>query len=285
MLPFRSILFPVDYSDASKALAPWVAQMANQFNTSLTLLHAYSPDFLAYADLAPQFVELSAYSRQFEENRLREFARASFPGRPVDTIATLGDPAAVIESVMEHQGADLIMLPTHGRGPARRLLLGSVTTKVLHHVSAAVWTAANTVLSATPASPPQSILSIVDDTGESEVILRAAAALAAEFRARLRLATVVLLPQPSRGLDFEQYYQMLRSAATERLRELKGRLNIDVPFSVLEGPVSREVHDEAVRHKADLIVAGRGSSQDTFAAFSSGLYDVIREAPCPVLSI
>lgn len=285
MLPFREILFPVDYSDASKAIVPWVTKMANHFKANLTLLHAYSPDFLAYAELAPQFVELNAHSRGFEENRLQEFAHTSFPARPVNTIAMLGDPAAAIESMVEHQGTDLIMLPTHGRGPGRRLLLGSVTTKVLHHVSAAVWTATNACLNAAPPKRCKSILSIVDDSEESEAILRAAAALAADFQAQLRVATVVLLPTPSRGLDFEHYYQLLRSAATERLRELKDRLNLDVPYDVLEGPISRAIHDEAVRHNVDLIVSGRGSSQDAFAALFSRLYDVIREAPCPVLSI
>jgi hypothetical protein len=37
-------------------------------------------------------------------------------------------------------GADLLMMPTHGRGTFRRLLLGSVTAKVLHDLECPVWT-------------------------------------------------------------------------------------------------------------------------------------------------
>ena len=36
------------------------------------------------------------------------------------------------------------MMPTHGCGPLRRFLLGSVTAKVLHDVSTAVWTGLGT---------------------------------------------------------------------------------------------------------------------------------------------
>ncbi len=53
----------------------------------------------------------------------------------------LGDPAQVITAFAHTQGVDLIMMPTHGYGPFRRLLLGSVTAKVLHDAECPVWTA------------------------------------------------------------------------------------------------------------------------------------------------
>jgi hypothetical protein len=45
-----------------------------------------------------------------------------------------------IHRVIQYQGADLVMLPTHELGPLRRFLLGSVAAKVLHDESAVVWT-------------------------------------------------------------------------------------------------------------------------------------------------
>lgn len=44
-----------------------------------------------------------------------------------------GDPATAIVEHAREVGADLIVVGTHGRGLARDILLGSVSTKVTHH--------------------------------------------------------------------------------------------------------------------------------------------------------
>jgi len=49
-----------------------------------------------------------------EEKRLRDFA-AVFTGQHVESIVEVGDAASVIHKVVQHRGADLVMLPTHGR--------------------------------------------------------------------------------------------------------------------------------------------------------------------------
>src|ERR1700692_2096788 len=53
---------------------------------------------------------------------------------------TTGDPAVRIIEHARNGRHDLIMMPTHGYGPFRRFLLGSVTAKVLHDVECPVWT-------------------------------------------------------------------------------------------------------------------------------------------------
>ena len=55
--------------------------------------------------------------------------------------------------------------------------------------------------------------------------------------------------------------------------------------SVVEGPIAEAIHDEAVRRHADLIVTGRGHAQGSFSRLWSHLYPIIRQAPCPVLSV
>jgi hypothetical protein len=54
-----------------------------------------------------------------------------------------GDPAMVIDWVAKHEGTELIMMPTRGLGPFRRLLLGSIVAKVLHDVDCPVLTSAH----------------------------------------------------------------------------------------------------------------------------------------------
>jgi hypothetical protein len=74
-------------------------------------------------------------------------------------------------------------------------------------------------------------------------------------------------------------------AADVKIRELKGQLELNVPHSVVDARIAGGVRAEAILRKADLIVAGRGRAQDMFERIWSHLYPIVREAPCPVLSV
>ena len=62
----------------------------------------------------------------------------------VKRVLLYGDPAHEIVKYADSEKADLIVLPTHGYGPFRRFLLGSVTAKVLHDAQCPVWTGVHT---------------------------------------------------------------------------------------------------------------------------------------------
>lgn len=302
MLPFKKILFPVDYSPSCMAMVPYVTDMSRHFSAELTVLHAYAlrPAFvnrdldgvLVYNEIydvygAPGYDPQSLEeARSTEEQRLRDFAARMFPGQHVDAVAEEGEAGSVIHGVLEHQGTDLVMMPTRGCGPLRRLLLGSVTAKVLHDVSAAVWTGIGSAIEGhAPTIPYQSILCAVDETQESEAVLRAAAALAKSYQAELALMHVLEMPPATLEIDFTPYRQDLMDAAHAHLRGLQDRLNLDVPEIVIEAGIIDGIRQEVVRRKADLVVVGRGHDQGTISRVWSRLYSIVRDSPCPVLSI
>jgi nucleotide-binding universal stress UspA family protein len=70
--------------------------------------------------------------------RAREAVKSSFPDWEVHTEAFAGSPAGVILTRAEALKADLIVLGSHGRSGLARLLLGSVSQKVLHAAPCAV---------------------------------------------------------------------------------------------------------------------------------------------------
>ncbi|HXP83845.1 MAG TPA: universal stress protein [Bryobacteraceae bacterium] len=286
MLPFHKILFPVDYSAPCRAIVPYIKEIRQRFSTELTLVHAYGPEALAYSSLPISDPDLPEAARAHEDQRLREFALEVFPGEHVETCAELGEPGTAIHKLLQHQGADLIMLATHGRGPIRRLLLGSVAAKVLHDASAAVWTGTGSALMEHPPQIPyRSILCAVDDSDEAEGVLKAAAALAAAYDARWSLVHVLETPPEPLEVDFTPYNREALAAADFRLRELKGQCGIDAPHAVLDGMVAGVLRQEALRQGAGLIVTGRGAVQSRFSRLWSHLYQIVRESPCPVLSI
>src|SRR5579862_1229365 len=279
MLPFRKILFPVDYSEPCKAIVPYVQEMRDHFSAELGLIHAYGPEALAYSPLPITDPELPEQARALAEERLGEFAQANFPGLHVELYSGIGEPGAVIHDVVQHQGADLVMLPTHGRAPLRRFLLGSVTAKVLHDLTVPVWTGHPLRI------PYTSILAAIDTSDEAEAVIRAAAALAASYGAEVSLAYALEMPPIGIGEAFIDYHDDFVKAAAARIVELKKRAGVSASHTVLTGPVADIIRDEALHTSADLIVTGRGVVYGAVSRMWSHLYPIIRNAPCPVLSI
>jgi nucleotide-binding universal stress UspA family protein len=287
MLPFHKILFPVDYSEPCQAIIPYVQEMACHFSAELTVCHAYAPiSALAQNELLVTDPDLEAKAHAIEEDRLRQFACHYFAGQKLEAIAALGEPGGVIDRLAHEQRADLVMLATRGHGPVRRFLLGSITAKVLHDVGAAVWTGVGAALAEHPVRIPyQSIVCALDDSTEAEGVLRAAASLASAYQADLRIVHVIPTPPPYPDIDLAEYTEALMESYQCRLRDLKAKLGVDAPHTVIEGLPGDGIHHEVVRRKADLLVTGRGHSIGTFSRLWSHLYSIIRDSPCPVLSV
>jgi nucleotide-binding universal stress UspA family protein len=178
------------------------------------------------------------------------------------------------------------MLAARGHGPVRRFLLGSITAKVLHDVSAAVWTGVGTALSEHAVRIPyQSIVCAMDESTEAEAVLQAAASIASAYRAQLWIVHVVPTPPAYPDVDLAEHTKQLTEASQFKLRELKAKLGVDAPHTVIDALLGDGIHQEVIRRKADLLVTGRGHSIGTFSRLWSHLYSIIRDSPCPVLSI
>jgi len=141
MQAFQKILFPVDMSDSCTAAAPFVEALVKRFNAELTLLHVlempagYVTDWYGYMAL----VDTDAV-RGARQSELEFYLKDKFEGLKVGRLMLEGDAAREITGYAQYNGTDLIMLPTHGLGMFRSLLLGSVTAKVLHDAACPVWT-------------------------------------------------------------------------------------------------------------------------------------------------
>jgi len=285
MLPFRRILFPVDYSEPCRALAPYVRDMTGHFSADLTLVHAYNLGSFATAEIDLAEPGLIDECREIEQQRLKDFAAEMFGARP-ETVAEDSEPGTLITEVVTRKNIDLVMMPTHGHGPLRRLLLGSVTGKVLHDVSSTVFTGVGSTLAGhVPSLPYRSVVCAVADGPETDSVVEAAAAFAASYEAKLALIHVVEMPPASWEVDITPYRKDLMEAAERRLNDLVQKLKVDAPVHVVDFVMPDAIHDEAVNRKADLIIVGRGHAHGTFSRMWSRLYSVVRAAPCPVMSI
>jgi len=212
---------------------------------------------------------------------------SDFPGITVDRVAMLGDPAREIIDFIPSHSVDLVMMPTHGYGPFRQLLLGSVTSKVLHDTHVPVWTAAHTSEAADHSHLAlRRILCAVDTSPASIELMRWAWCMAKRLGGALRLVHAVpsIEAWPERQMD-QEFEETLRENARRTIQDLEKAAGIEVPICVGAGTVPDVVRQEALQHGTDLIVIGRGALQETLGRLRTHAYGIIRNAPCPVLSL
>jgi nucleotide-binding universal stress UspA family protein len=296
MLPFRRILFPVDYSPSCRAAAPYVRDMMRHYAANLTLLRAYvSTPWLAAQDPSaafiystpPESLSDSEEQRKAEEGHLRGFAFEMFPDYEVDIAVREDEAGIAIHDHVKHEGTDLVMMPTRDCGMLRRLLMGSVTAKVLHDVSTPVWTGIGAALTDhRPAIPYRSILCAVDENEEGAAVLTAGAAIAKLYDARVAIVHVMEMPVVGmEGVNVEPYMDEIIQASESGLRELKQRVGMDAPHVISTAAVREAIAQQAAATKADLIIVGRGHAQGRLGNVWSRIYSIVRDSPCPVLSI
>jgi len=288
MLAIKHILFPIDFSERCCGAAPFVDAMASRYGAKVTLISVAPPVW--YTGMgepaAPVFLDSDSLREDVQARLDTAFTR-EFAHLPVERVAEVGDPAEVITRFAHTQGADLIMMPTHGYGPFRSLLLGSVTAKVLHDSLCPVWTGAH--MEEAPAKEHmacRNILCAVDTTPKSAPLIEWAAQFAKDTGATLRLVHAVsgIEGWPERQLDRE-FEEALRTDARTAIEKVAQTVGVQAPLCVAVGEVAGAVREEARRHAADLIVIGRGLLHESFGRLRTHTYGIIRESPCPVISV
>ncbi len=118
-LPFRSVLVPLDGSEVSSSVVPFVLEFARPMDAHVTLLHVREAD-----PLAPHWPPPGKALQAAQER----FLQAGIPATLEDR---QGDPALEILRFSEEHGTDLIAMNSHGRSGPSRWVLGSVAEKVL----------------------------------------------------------------------------------------------------------------------------------------------------------
>jgi nucleotide-binding universal stress UspA family protein len=130
----RRVLVAVDTSAAAQPTLRAASSLADLFDAEVRVLHVVEP--LPILPEVPVTTEAQDYERLLE-------------GECTEKIWPLVDPAA--EKVLRHNTpelgiaeeakaweADLVVVGSHGKGFVQRMLVGSVTERLLHHLPAAL---------------------------------------------------------------------------------------------------------------------------------------------------
>jgi universal stress protein A len=142
MLPFKKILCPTDFSEASYKALSAADEVARHFSAKILLAHVVEPLVTVPAgsatfNPAEYQIQLVASAKSGLEAVARErFSR----GVKVEQTVLEGGPAYQIVHLAEKEHVDLIVIATHGQTGWRHLLFGSVAEKVVRLASCAVLT-------------------------------------------------------------------------------------------------------------------------------------------------
>jgi nucleotide-binding universal stress UspA family protein len=290
MLNFPKILFPVDFSERSKQTAPYVAWIARKFQSRVALLHVLDISFAAPAGPLLRPEPPKSYAGMIRKNResdLAEFAAGIFDGLCVTRVVELGDAAEIITRHAEHNEMDLIVLPTHGLGRFRWLLLGSVTAKVLHDSLCPVWTSVHSdTLPPATAKKIRTIVCGVDLYSESVRVINAASDMAANYGSVVRLVHAIAAPEGKPGSNIDAgLKRFLFDTAREQIAKYQDDAGTDWELCIQSGSIASVLSGAALHFEADLVVIGRGHLHDRFGRLRTNVGAIIRESPCPVLSV
>jgi nucleotide-binding universal stress UspA family protein len=203
-----------------------------------------------------------------------------------DAASEILDRAAAIPS-------DLIVMGTHGRSGFERLVLGSVTEKVIRKATCPVLTVPRPMEDMAPSTFTR-ILCAIDFSDASLRALEYALSLKQDAGAHLTLVHVVeVSPAPAVGDDREEralgaYVAAAAHARAERLhRMIPENLNAHpcVETMVAIGSAHGEILRIAAERSSNVIVLGAHGFGVTHLLFGSAAHHIVRQAHCPVLTV
>ena len=294
MLTFGRLLFPVDFSECCTQASPYVAGIARKFNSHVTLLHAFDAyDAFGYGAASGTIAYgVSEDSiRHQRESALAQFGDHVFEGLNVTRVFDFGDPAEMVTRYAREHQVGLIAMPTHGRGTFRSLLLGSVTSKVLHDAACPIWTTAHSeTLAVASAEHMRTLLCAIDLYSETVRVIRAASEMAVTYGAVVRLVHAIGVPEAKAGSNMdESLKRFLFDTASEQIAAIQLEAGTHYEVCLRAGSISTVVAETAMKCHADLVIIGRSRPQQflgrLLGRLRTNVGPIIRQSPCPVLSV
>jgi nucleotide-binding universal stress UspA family protein len=290
MLKMQRILCPVDFSEFSERAYEYALSFARHFGAKLFVQHVTEPVVvLPRVYVSPALID-QVYAEQHAgaEEKVKELtAKHSRDGVESEVVLERGPVADTILQFVKDQDIDLIAMGTHGRRGLDRIVVGSVTERVLRNARCPVLAVHNPA-QATPETREEpiqvrKILFCTDYSDNSPRALEYALLLACQYKAEVGLLHVLERSGGSKNLEAEKQdvLERLRSLAPDDVKRC-----VTVVPAVRAGQPYQQILEHAAENQTDLIVLGvRGRNALDLALFGSTTYRVIQLGSYPVLVV
>ena len=294
---FKKILCATDFSDFSNQTVSYGVALAKEFGSRLIICHVIDLSSVAiYGEF--QLDPVGQQNRIIED--ANEQLEALTGDQPVEwePLITVGKPADEIIRAVEENEIDLVISATRGRSGIKRLILGSVTERLMLTLPCPLLVLRGPEHDLVKA-PDQvvrlkKILVGCDFSPDSGQALNHALSLAQEFEAELHLVNVIEAPSQPNFLKTEpttpeEIQEDFRQLLDQKLKDLvpeDARHWCTPQTGILEGQPYEELANYAEANGIDMIVMGiRGHGLMKTLFLGSTTDRVVRRSPCPVLSV
>jgi len=277
----KNILLATDFSSISPIVLAHAVAVARRYKSKLYVAHVIPPDM--YTSVPAEILQQAAKeTRQHAHHEMSSFLRLGRLRRlRHQAMVEEGEVADVLLRLAQEHAIDLLVIGTRGRRGVRRLLLGSVAEKVFRQARCPV-------LIVPPAAGEEvRITRILYPTDFSKASLQAAPyafSLARHYRAQLILLHVFEGSIPSIEGLARQRTLVQKRLKRSVLRDV--RLDVKPELGVEFGEPAERIRKAAAEWQASLIVLAVRRAEPKVAHLAEGIaYKVVRQAPCPVLTI
>jgi nucleotide-binding universal stress UspA family protein len=293
MTNISRILMPVDFSERCLGMTHYARAIAEKYGAEVILLHVVNPVFVTpeMGMAPPAVIAVPQWLITEKSKLLEEFATDELKGVQVRRLVYEGIPEMQIAELAKSEDVQLVIMPTHGYGVFRRFLIGSVTAKALDDLTCAVFTGVHMEDHAYDRKVEFPVVACaLDMKARSTATLLEAAKLAHDFGAKLAVVHVVPPQNQGATANAADLKSQLEELVTSELA--KNKLTFEpgcLTACVQTGDIAHGICDFADRIGAKLLVIGRDHGDDAAHKATGRLrthtYSIIRQAPCPVLSI
>jgi len=293
-LRIKLILCPIDFSEFSERAYRHALSLAEHYQAKLVAQHVVelwrhpSASFVASAGLYEEFGRALGKSGM---KQLQEFMKNHPQGEiQPELVLQEGIAADSILSFAQAQKTDVIVMGTHGWRGFDRLMLGSVTDRVMRGAPCPVLVVCKPPHDSVAAGKERThvhqlsrILFCADFSENSERALNYAISATEEYGAELTLLHVMEeSPSPAK-------LEQAIAAVKERLDQLipaEGRKTLNIKTAVRIGKPFWQIIQFALEAQIDLVAMGvRGRGELDLAVFGSTTYRVMQLGSCPVLAV
>lgn len=288
-LSLKNLIFLTDFSEPSEAALPFVLSLAREYGAVVHALHVLVPQAFVAATPESSIVGIQAQEEYAQAEMQRTDSSLAGVAHDVQIVRGM-DIWPVLWQLIGSYSADMIVLGTHGRTGAQKMLLGSVAEEVFRQSEVPVLTIGPRVqVGRHSGARFHHVLYATDFTPESRSAAPYAISMAQENQAQLILFHAIHGKKPGK---LPRAPEISVAGALHELLELV-QPDADLwcrPEPVVKyGEPSASILAEAAERHVDLIVLGVRNAAGRLGAAThlerSVAHKIVAQARCPVLTV